>query len=258
MKMYSKCYQSSLIIIFIAAIGLSSCSPAGEGKSSRARKQDSIIIIESNIDGAGKAIGIEMVKGKEYNHPSFVFWIEDMGGNYIQTLFVTRAIGQGIFSYGDKSSGIWKPGEVRRPAALPYWAHKRGIMTEDGLLVPTPRSKVPDAYSGATPAGSFSLTSRSDAPLEGTLRLMLELNQPWDWNEYWTNSRFPNDSDYVSSCQPAIVYEALIDFGQPGSTVVMKPIGHSHYAGKTGELFTDLSTITTALYIVEKIKVTVK
>jgi hypothetical protein len=39
---------------------------------------------------------------------------------------------------------------------------------------------------------------------------------------------------------------------------LMSPAGHSHYSGKTGELFTDLSTLTTALKIVKTATVRVK
>jgi hypothetical protein len=60
------------------------------------------------------------------------------------------------------------------------------------------------------------------------------------------------------SCQPALVYEAVIDKGKSLSSVAMKPIGHSHYSGKTGELFPDLSTLTTALYIADSIIVRVR
>lgn len=35
----------------------------------------------------------------------------------------------------------------------------------------------------------------------------------------------------------------------------LQVIGHSHYSGKTGELFTDLSTMTTALDIADKLNV---
>ena len=37
----------------------------------------------------------------------------------------------------------------------------------------------------------------------------------------------------------------------------MVPVGHSHYSDKTGELFTDLSTLTTALHIAYSIIVRV-
>jgi len=86
----------------------------------------------------------------------------------------------------------------------------------------------------------------------------MEINQPWDWNEYWNNTLYTDELDYKSSCQPAVVYSALVDFDGPAMEIAMKPVGHSHYSGKNGELYTDLSTITTALHIAEVIKVTLK
>jgi len=234
-----------------------SCKPGSEGKSSKGRKADSIILVTSNQGGTGRLLEIEMRKGKAHNHPTFAIWIEDTNGIYIQTLFVTQSFGQGIYKHGDKSDGTWKPGEVMRPAALPYWAHKRGIET-DGILVPTPTNKVPDAYSGATPTGSFRLASKTDNPLKNKVKIMFEINQPWDWNEYWTNTLYPDDMEYKSSCQPAVVYSAIIDLENTAEKVEMKPVGHSHYAGKTGDLYTDLTTITTALHIAEKVTVTIR
>jgi polyphosphate kinase len=38
----------------------------------------------------------------------------------------------------------------------------------------------------------------------------------------------------------------------------LNPIGHGHYSGKNGKLFTDLSSLTTALKIVKSLKVKVK
>ena len=258
MKIFINSALRLVILSIILGVSLASCKPGGEGKSSKARKQDSVILISGNINGTGSSIDIEMIKGKSHNHPTFALWIEDTGGNYMQTLFVTKAIGQGIFEHGDNSGGAWKPGEVRRPAALPYWAHKRGIKNDYGSFEPTPATKVPDAYSGATPQGSFKLSTRADNASKGKVKLMLEINQPWDWNEYWTNVLYPEDAEYKTSCQPAVVYSALIDLDSPGSGIELKPVGHSHYSGKTGELFTDLSTITTALHIAERITATVK
>jgi len=258
MKVKSNNFPIFLLISFFSLAGMVSCKIGREGKSSKAQNSDSIAVIVSNVNGTGRSVELEMVKGKANNHPTFAIWIEDTAGKYIQTLFVTRAYGQGIFEHGDNSGGNWKPGEVNRPAALPYWTHKRGTTDENGSLVPTPRNKVPDAYSGATPPGSFRLISRTDQLLAGTVRLMMEINQAWDWNEYWTNNLYPDDLDYKASCQPAVVYSALINFDKPGEKYNMKPVGHSHYSGKTGELYSDLSTITTALHIAETITVTVK
>jgi len=258
MKSYKKHILPSLLVILIVLSGILSCKPGAEGKSSKARIQDSIVLLSSNIDGTGRSIEIEMIKGKSHNHPTFTIWIEDTSGKFIQTLFITKAIGQGIFNYGDKSGGKWKPGEVRRPAALPYWSFKRGIKNEYGTFEPTPKNKVPDAYSGATPAGSFKLNSRTDNPLKGKVKLMFEVNQPWDWNEYWNNTLYTDDENYKTSCQPAVVYSAIVDMDAPATKIEMKPAGHSHYSGKNGELFPDLSTITTALHIAERITVIVK
>ena len=257
MKTFNNSLLRLMILSIIIAVSLS-CKPGGEGKSSKARKQDSIVNITSNVDGTGSSLKIEMIKGRAHNHPTFAIWIEDTSGKYLQTLFVTKALGQGIYAHGDNSGGTWKPGEVRRPSALPYWAHKWDVKNEYGSYVPTPKNKVPDAYSGATPAGSFRLSTRPDKVLSGKVKIFMEINQPWDWNEYWTNALYPNDIDYQSSCQPGVVYSAIVDMENPGAKMEMKPVGHSHYSGNTGELFSDLSTITTALHIAEQITVTVK
>lgn len=87
---------------------------------------------------------------------------------------------------------------------------------------------------------------------------MLEINQNWDWNNYWTNDKYPDDENYKWSCQPALVYETDIDLNSLKDPYRMSPIGHSHYSGNTGELFPDLSTLTTALKIADSIIVKVK
>ncbi len=257
MKKYSPILLSILLPGLIAIFSMYSCKPGSEGKSSKGRKADSLTTITSNPGGTGRLLEIEMRKGKAHNHPTFAIWIEDTSGIYIQTLFVTQSFGQGIYEHVSKSGGTWIPGEAMRPAALPYWAHKRGIEA-NGILVPTPTAKVPDAYTGATPSGSFRLASKTDIPLKGKVKIIFEINQPWDWNEYWTNTLYPEDAEYKTSCQPAVIYSALIDMDSPGTTIELKPVGHSHYSGKTGNLYADISTITTAMHIAENITVSVK
>lgn len=246
----------SVITIFSILV-FNACSSQGESKNARRNASGTSEVIKSNIAGTGQQLEVTFSKGPAHNHPTFAIWLEDANGTYVQTLFVTRAIGQGVFNYGDKSGGKWKPGEVRRPAALPYWSHKRNVKAEDGLFVPSPKNPVPDAYSGATPKGNFILQTRPDKPLTGKLKVMLEINQTWDWNQYWTNSLYPDDFNYKTSCQPAIVYEGTIDMNSPGTEVELLPIGHSHYSGKDGSLDADLSTITTALQILKKVSVKV-
>lgn len=224
-------------------------------KSSKISEQPAKQYFEANQSGRGAEIVLEFIMGKSYNHPSFVLWAEDTEGNYIQTLFITESIGTGIFQYGDPSSGQWKPGEIRRPGALPYWAHKRNIPAEDGLLIPSPDHPVPDAYTGATPTRNFEVITRFDESPPQNFFILFEINQTWDWNEYWTNNKYPEDDEYKTSCQPALVYMAEIDLNNLKEEYELKATGHSHHSGKTGELFTDLSTMTTALEIARTIKI---
>lgn len=223
--------------------------------NSRVPVEESPDHISSNPQGLGPAIDIEMTKGKGHNHPLMAIWIETIEGQFIQTLYVAESIGKGVFQHGDASRGFWKPGEIQRPAALPYWAHKRGIKNENGLYLPTPTNPVPDAYTGPTPGQSFILHTKLDEPGLKKFNLYFEINQTWDWNEYWTNNKFPEDDEYKSSCQPAVVYYTSIDLEISNEEYVMEFLGRSHHSGASGELFSDLETLTTALHIAEKITV---
>lgn len=203
----------------------------------------------------GTSLTIRFEKGQEHNHPLFAIWLADENGKFIQTLYVSESIGKGVFKRANRNTGHWLAGEIQRPAALPYWAHQRGIKNEFGTYLPTPRQPEVDAYTGATPQTSFILHTKTQKRLEGKYKIMLELNQTWDWNEFWTNDMYPAEKEYRTSCQPALVYEADIDTNNPSAEIIMKPIGHSHYSGADGSLTTDLSTITTALKIAKKITV---
>jgi hypothetical protein len=231
----------------------------GSGCAVQKGMHDSSGIIDTiRIPGTGAELALEFQfnKGEAHNHPTFAIWVEDMNENYIQTLFVTRSIGTGIFGHGSVGKEQWdvKPGPQRRPATVPYWLHKRSDFFKVPLL-PDSEHPVTDGYTGATPVGDFVITSGLNKSLPQKFRLMLEINQPWDWNEYWTNSLY-DDPDYRTSCQPSLVYAVTVDLNDPAAILYMNPIGHGHYAGKDGKLYTDLSTMTTALDIVEKAVVT--
>jgi len=207
----------------------------------------------SNPAGKGPQLEIEFTRGVGHNHPLMAIWLETESGEFVQTLYVAESIGKGVFQHGDASKGFWMPGEIRRPAALPRWTHQRGIKAEDGLYLPTPQDPVPDAYTGPTPGKSFILHTRLNEKPEGAFRVLLEINQTWDWNEYWTNNKYPDDAEYKTSCQPAVVYMANIKPGESDQEYLMEIIARSHHSGATGELFSDLETMTTALHIAEQI-----
>lgn len=205
----------------------------------------------------GLSLEMAFVKGASFNHPLMAVWIEDVEGQYLRTLYVAESIAKGEFRHGDPSSGRWMPGPIRRPAALPYWGHQRGVQASDGLYIPEAGYPLPDALTGPTPKGDFVLHSHAPAEVPRQFRLLFEINQSWDWNAYWTNNKFPGDRDYMTSSQPALVYKALIDLDDEQDEYELQPIGHSHWSGRDGRLFEDLSTITTALEITKSLRVRV-
>ncbi len=244
------------ILLIVIALVMVSCSAGSLKKQGEATEEKKVLT--TNTGGRGPEIIVDLEKGSSFYYPLFAIWLEDTGGRYIQTLYVSKAVATGYFEYARQEGNKWAGGEKRAPQTLPYWAHKRGVKASDGLFMPDASTAVPDAYTGATPITGFVLNSRADEPLPAKFKVMLEINQNWDWNEFWTNNKYPDDENYKMSCQPALVYEAVIDTGSPAESFTMKPVGHSHYSGKTGELFTDLSTLTTALQIARSVTVKVK
>lgn len=238
----------SYIILIFGFILSASCSIINPPVKPDITFSDTIF---TNISGKGLNLIINFEKGSAHNHPTFVFWAEDMNENYIQTLFVTKSFATGIFGYGPLNDSLWgtEPGMAKRPAALPYWWHKCNPIQAD---VPSPDKPFVDAYTGATPAGSFILKTKTDKIIDGKFRILMEINQPWDWNDYWTTTKFPDNAAYKTSCQPSLVYAVTIDFNRITKEYYLNPVGHGHYSGKNGLLYTDISTITTAKEIVKR------
>lgn len=205
----------------------------------------------------GTRLEIEFTAGSFYKHPVVVFWLEDTSGNFLQTLFISETIGTGVFRHGKADKGQWKPGAIQRPAALPVWGHSRGKENSYGNYLPEPEEPVADAYTGATPQNNFRLYVTTDKPLKEPVNLLMEINQPFDFNHYWTNNKFPDDAEYRTSAQPALVYQATITPGNTEQPAYLKPIGHAHHSGENGKIYPDLSTISTALEITKSVKVTV-
>ncbi|MBP6976723.1 MAG: hypothetical protein PHD61_08460 [Bacteroidales bacterium] len=251
MKKYTIAF--GIILVFTSLFALSCGNHLQQGRKKAGPAET--LVLQTNLGGKGIALEVQMLAGEHHNHPMMAIWVEDTAGHYIQTLFVNRSVATSTYGHGDKSGGVWQPGMVRRPAAVPYWSHQRGIEASDSLFMPDPLNPVPDAYTGPTPPGDFILKTRTDQVITGKVNILFEINQSWDWNQYWNNALYPNDDEYHSSAQPAVVYRATIDLSDTGREYVLAPIGHSHYNGADGTLNPDLSTLTTALDIAREIKV---
>jgi len=250
MQIVSKVFN---LIILSGIILISSC---GTNKST-IKNNELQQKLEVNLSGSGQKLSVELEAGNNHNHPSFAIWAEDMNENFLQTIFVTKSVGTGIFGHGPLEAEKWdtKPGWQKRPASLPYWIHKREPLN-NGPQLPSPEFQVPDAYTGATPKSGAEIATMLNKQLAGKIRILLEVNQPWDWNEYWTNERYDN-ADYRTSCQPSLIYSVTVDLNKSGGKYFLNPIGHGHYSGANGDLNTNLGTITTARNIFNSIKVTI-
>jgi len=242
--------KSLIPLMLLTLILTAGCSTGPEMKKLQPQA------LNSNSGAGGHEFEISFRAGEGHNHPTFAFWLESMDEKYLETLFVTRSVATGYFGHGDLGDGRWSPdsGAAYRPATLPYWLHKR-IPAGEAFVMPGSDSPVLDAVTGATPKYDFDLRARSSGSYTGPFRLLLEINQTWDWNQHWHNNRYPEDPLYKSSAQPAVLYAVTIDPGLPGREYVLNPIGHSHWSGGSGEIFTDLSTLTTALQIAERVQV---
>ena len=242
-----------LLLTGIPVLFVNSC------KTSRLSKlPDLFDTLYTSHNGTGSTIELVFEKGKEHNYPLMAAWVTDTLNKNIQTLYVSESIAKGVFKHGESSKGKWLPGERRRPAALPVWSHNRGVKEMDGLYVPTIKTPIPDAYTGATPLTNFVLFSNLENNSIKVFDIYFEINQTWDWNEFWTNNKYPQDEEYKTSCQPSLVYYARINLNENQKEYDLKLIGHGHYSGADGRIFPDVSTFTTALEITSRVYVVIR
>ena len=187
--------------------------------------------------------------------PQMVFWAEDDDGNFLGTLYVTRAISDSSFLSTDPFSDE----VIRRPEALPVWSHRRSRTYDDGLAVPLPGNTEFDGITAPTPLGHYDLVSRAPAK-NSRMRVFMKINRSYDFNAYWHRERFPDDAVYSgngSSGQPSLVYMAKLDVNAGERFALLEPIGHGHHSGRDGSLTPELDGFDTALELVGPVVVEV-
>jgi hypothetical protein len=250
MKHTNNFIKTSVFFLLAVCVGFLIWNCSG----TKAPVHDKTVVLSTNPNETGSKLIVSFVPGAEHNHPLMAIWVSDTMNNYLQTIYVAESIAKGVFKHGEANRGKWEPGPLRRPAALPYWAHNRGVKASDGLYIPEPSNPMPDAVSGATPPANFIVESKLKAEMPHSIFVYFEINQSWDWNEYWTNSKYPDDDEYKTSCQPALVYRALLNTRVTKITTKFQLVGHSSFNGSDGSLFTNLETITSAKEITSRIE----
>jgi len=237
-----------------------------QATSKRELNQSTYEIVEMNMSNDIK-LTIDLLRSEHYWHPQMAVWIEDEQGNYIETLFVSKATAKGLF-FGGRSKENFKTfdeendatGDYRRVNALPVWSHKRNIEYADGMLVPPSNNPLPDAITGATIIDNFKLKATTRAL--DKFKLKIEINVAFDDNEYYSEYDFPDDETFHNGTgqlgQPSIIFDSSIDMNGNKNYYLMELIGHGHHSGQNGSINPDVSTLTTAKHIVERIVVGVK
>lgn len=186
------------------------------------------------------------------NPPQIAVWIEDRQGNYLSTVYVSHKI----------ATQSWQMAKGnRRKEALPHWCHARGIVYDDGLYLPTKDNPLTDGISGATPRGRFEVKLKPASDLKQFI-VKIEVNHSTDFNACYPKTAKEGDADYSGgkegSGQPAIIYMAEVDLSKGETTFEASCIGHSSPDGSDGAVHADLSGLTTALEIVERITINIR
>jgi hypothetical protein len=223
------------------------------------------MVLSTNVSLAGAELAIDFRKGSSFdtgNMPLYACWVEDVGGNFIQDLFVADAAATNVMRF----TQTWET----RPEALPYWAHKAcienpyannplhdtiglylALPTVDGGPIPADL----DAVTGATQYVDFLLSSKRKGDGIRQFKVLFEINKSFDSNGYY-NSAFSSDPYYDGS-QPSLVYGTVIDLDSSKVDYTMKLLGSGHYAGRDGGLYS-AGQHTTALNMVDRIVVSKK
>ena len=187
------------------------------------------------------------------NPPQMAFWLENLEGDYLATLYVTEKTATQSWT----GASI---GSLRRPSSLPVWAHARGVCEVDDLYLPTRGTPLPDAVTGATPKQGFEIFTQR--PLEltsGRYVFFAEINHSLDYNDTFTEELAPvnpvdPDSKTVGG-QPSVIFRAELEVGGDAAETELVLVGHGHLSGATGEIFRDVDSLTTALDIVKGLRI---
>ena len=188
------------------------------------------------------AFRLLMSKGK----CQFAIWVTDSRGVFVDTVSVARYVAtKGLGNRGGKLDG--KLGGSRL-SALPVWAYWRGFDYGGGNFYPPKDNPLPDAITSATPKeGEFVWTWKPQKRLEpGRYFYYVEVNKSFDKNEHHKYSWYRG--------QPSVVWQGALRVGDEVSESAAVIIGHGHVAGADGEIDPDVSTMTSALRLIQSVE----
>lgn len=250
-------------------------------------------VVQLRDPQASFKIDIDVKKGAAYHWPQYAIWLEDDVGNVVHALYVSNSVATNTYKntvWLNDSSTIFNSNPFdnktfvfenvfseqydetasnnkSRPESLPVFLHKFERAAQSQANKQPPAHLALDGYTGATVFDNFvvqqsvnpKLRSRAEAIGRSIYNIYLEINQAFDFNDYFSSDRFPNDSVYSGdgfNGQPSVIYRASVDFKQPRQHVMMTLQGRGHHSGKDGAIHADIENLTTALQIIDRVVVT--
>ena len=198
------------------------------------RRVPDVHVLEQTPGNADVEIEIRMKAGLGSTPPSFALWSENRQGKAI-TIYVTCKAAKG-----------YEGNNVNNHQDLPVW---NKIRSTQNL---TPDSRELDAITTATPTRNSFLIHWEPIPINpiDTIRLFLEVNVPYDYNNFFTRNMGTNG-------QPSLIYGTTFTV-QPDTLIISqntRVLGRGHHRGETDQIYPDLTGVTTALDIIEGILV---
>lgn len=209
-----------------------------------------------------------MMVAKVKNPPQMAFWLEDTTGNFVATIYVTHRTA--IQDW--RAAPFQKKETIRRPSSLPIWIHKHqtgGVQAQTvcaschdwhkGPKKPDIDNDPIAAITGATPKASFVKEWRIPAELKaGAFIVHAEINHSKDFNASFPEPAKETDPNYSGgswgSGQPSLLWSGRIKIGEQPTSGKLKLVGHGQPAGKDGSVTSDLSSLSSALNIVQSIR----
>lgn len=194
-------------------------------------------------------IKVEIIPGEKWNKhkpvfmdfkikiaPQFAIWIEDINGNYIKTIAVTKKIAK------DK---LYRKDGSKKIETLPSWSFAKSSNEIDGITTATPKKSVEYKFLSPQNLNKFIIK--------------MEVNHSRDFNDYFPVDAKKGEENFSwgksGSGQPALVYMAEINL-ENNDMWTLELIGHSSPDGTKQGIYKDLTTITTAKNIIKKVTVT--
>ena len=134
-----------------------------------------------------------------------------------------------------------------RPETLPVWKAK---------YLKKESSKV-DITGGATQKNGVSYTAKLKNQLPDTFKIFAEVNNSFDYNEFYTKDGKNGTINSGVNGQPSLIYAG--DCHTSGNAPIKLEIyGCGSLTGQNGEIDRDLSKITTAKEIASEISIKIK